>query len=1063
MEERTGESEAAGVAERAASLASLGGAESHMPTLIAVNESAVHRRAPAPAPELLERGSLVDRYVILGRLGAGGMGVVYAAFDPELDRRVALKLLLSARAREEDRTRLLREAQAMARLQHPNVVAVYDVGLLGDQVWTAMELVEGVTLSAWLKAAPRSWREALAVMEAVAEGLSAAHLAGLIHRDIKPDNVMIGDDGRVRVVDFGLARADDAEASRHAEAAGTVRPGRSSEADRMLAEESGRSMRGEPDSVADALVSQLSSESRSALRTELTHEGSIIGTPAYMAPEQFSGSAGDARADQFSWCVTCWEALYGGRPFAGESIGQLVMAVSSASPEQPESASVPRWLRQVLLRGLRAASEDRYPTMGALVAALERGRRRARMLRWGLVFAVFLACLLVIVVLWWAQRSAAIHACEARGEQIAEVWNPTVSAAALRAFVATGRPYAAPSHRQVVAELDDYSARWAEAAEATCVDVEVTGELRGSLGEAMNDCLDESRLDLMAAVDRFVEADDDVLERAVTIASSLPPIDACRDPVIAGRRPPSAGEATIRPLREALATARSLSQAGKVERAAQELDQLLPRLEAQGVEELTARGLLVAAFVDGVRGDLERAEERATAAFEGALACGADELAAQAAEELAHTIRARGRPDEALHWVGIARAIVRRLGEEEGLFAASIGVVEGDVQVDRGDYEAARRAIEQTLAVERRLLGREHPRVGNTLNGLGIAFEVLGDLERAKSTYEESGRILAASLGDRHPSVAKVEENLGNIAWARGELDDALAHHRRALEIRVASRGPDHASVGLSHLNLGNVFYGKGDLEGAEAAYLRARTISEAALGEEHPRVAYALLNLGDVYLRRGDVEGAERSFNRALEIRVATYGRDHPDVAFVLTNVGKAAAERGDLERAEAAYSEALTTMERSYGPDHHELVAPLVGIGDLAVTRGHHDEALEVLGRALAIAEREVDADSPTLAEPLIAYGLAALAGGTIPAAKAALERALRVTAGEGVDPELRAAALFAAAKVLRAGGEEAEALLRGRGALALYRGLGEEWAEDVATVSAWLAVDAGAAPSG
>ncbi len=1040
-----------------------GSAVSHMPTLIAADESGVGASPQPAVDELLERGTLVDRYVILGRLGVGGMGVVYAAFDPELDRRIALKLLLSPKAREEARTRLLREAQAMARLQHPNVVAVYDVGLLGDQVWTAMELVEGVTLTAWLKAAPRSWREVLGVMEAVAEGLSAAHLAGLIHRDIKPDNVMIGDDGRVRVVDFGLARADEAEAERHEEA---IRAERSGEGERGeleersgRAEESARSLRAEKDAEAAALASQLSSQSRSALRTDLTHEGSIIGTPSYMAPEQFSGSAGDARADLFSWCVTCWEALYGGRPFGGESIGQIVMAVSSGKPEQGDSAAVPKWLRRVLLRGLRASAEDRYATMGALLKALAAGRRRARRREKAIVLAALLGTLAAVLILWQLQRSAAIDACEARGASIAEVWNPTVSAEVERAFAATGRPYAGPSHRQVVAELDDYAARWAEAASGLCVEAEVRGAVVGELGAAMDECLAESRLDLVAAVDRLREADDDVLERSVTIASSLPPIDACRDPVIASRRPPSADEGSRGPLREGLATVRSLSRAGKAERAAEALDALLPRIEAEGSEELRARALLLAGSIDGNRGELERAEERVFAALEGALAAGADELAGQAAEELAHTIRARGRPDEALHWVGVARSMVKRLGEEDGLLAASVGIVEGDVQVARGDFEGARRAIEETLAIERRLLGRDHPRVGNTLNGLGIVFEELGDYERAQSTYLDARRMLAAVLGERHPTVAKVEENLGNIAWARGALDEALEHHRRALEIRAASRGPEHASTGLSHLNIGNALYGKGDLEGAEGSYLRARAISEAALGEEHPRVAYALLNLGDVYLRRGNLEAAERSFDRALEIRIATYGRDHPDVAFVLTNVGKAAFERGDLEGAEGSYREALAIMERAHGEEHPYLVTTLVGIGDLEVSRGEPKAALEVLGRALAIAEREVDADSPTLAVPLIAYGLAALAEGSLPAARASLERALRVTEGDGADPEVRAGALFAMAKALRAGGDEVDARRRGEEARGLYRGLGEAWTADVEAIEAWLAGDGGA----
>src|SRR3954453_18295126 len=163
---------------------------------------------PRQPGEPLPRGSAVGRYVVLERIGSGGMGVVYAAYDPELDRKVALKLLRPDRAGAvgEAALRLQREAQAIARLSDPHVVAVYDAGTLGEQVFVAMEFVEGRTLREWLKAEPRSWSEILKAFLAAGRGLAAAHDAGLVHRDFKPDNVLLGGDGRVKVADFGLAR-----------------------------------------------------------------------------------------------------------------------------------------------------------------------------------------------------------------------------------------------------------------------------------------------------------------------------------------------------------------------------------------------------------------------------------------------------------------------------------------------------------------------------------------------------------------------------------------------------------------------------------------------------------------------------------------------------------------------------------------------------------------------------------------------------------------------------------------------------------------------------------------
>ena len=337
----------------------------------------------------------IGRYAVLRKLGEGGMGAVYAAYDEELDRRVAIKLVREHLAGDTlGRARMQREAQALARVSHPNVVQVYDVGGHGDQVFIAMEHVRGVTLREWqaaIDAGSPAGRAALIDMYVQAgRGLAAAHAAGLVHRDFKPDNVLVGDDGRARVLDFGIA------ASR-----GAAPP-----------------VRARAEGPADALASTAVLD---ALSRELTGAGAVIGTPAYMAPEQFLAQPSDARTDQFSFCVALYAALYGEEPFGGDSFVARQVAVTSGEvAPPPPGARVPAWLRAVVVRGLALRPEDRHPSMEALLAALvadpEVARRR-RLRGAGLIAAVAaVSAILVYAALvgWgaWQRRRAEADAGE---------------------------------------------------------------------------------------------------------------------------------------------------------------------------------------------------------------------------------------------------------------------------------------------------------------------------------------------------------------------------------------------------------------------------------------------------------------------------------------------------------------------------------------------------------------------------------------------------------------------------------------------------------------------------
>jgi WD40 repeat protein/predicted Ser/Thr protein kinase len=287
----------------------------------------------------------IGRFTLVRKLGAGGMGVVYVAYDEQLDRRVAVKLLRNTVASSEAQVRLEREAQAMARLSHPHVVTVHEVGVHDGQVFMAMEFVDGEDLRQWLTRSERDWREVLAIFRQAGEGLAAAHEAGIVHRDFKPDNVLVGKDGRVRVADFGLANSFT----------GPLEP-------------------------ADASTDS----QRNRLGVLLTRPGAVVGTPAYMAPEQFRGATIDAQADQFSFCVALWEGLYGTRPFVGRTLLELSTAVEKGEvTSPPQDSAVPTWLREVMLRALAADPSARFSSMREMLDVLARdpvARRRRIML-----------------------------------------------------------------------------------------------------------------------------------------------------------------------------------------------------------------------------------------------------------------------------------------------------------------------------------------------------------------------------------------------------------------------------------------------------------------------------------------------------------------------------------------------------------------------------------------------------------------------------------------------------------------------------------------------------------
>jgi serine/threonine protein kinase len=390
----------------------------------------------------------VGRFRLLYRLGEGGMGTVYAAYDDRLDRKIAVKLIRpSQREGVEMRERTLREARALARVSHPNVVHVYEVGEIEDQLFVAMEFLAGPTLRDWVDAQQRTWREVLRIFCQAGEGLSAAHAQGIIHRDFKPHNAMLGADGRVRVLDFGLARLGESE----------------------MAPTEDTMVRGEG---------------------ALTMTGAILGTPAYMAPEQWQAGQVSAYSDQFSYCVALFEALYGNRPFAGKTIAHLWESLEAGRvAARPRDTEVPRWVHAVLLRGLSIEASDRWPSMRELLDALARDPR-VRRRRAGLgTLAVAFAGALGYAVIPTSEPTSEPEICASAGSEISDVWSDARAAEVEQTVRAKHGDSADKILAIALPRIDRYADEWSAMRDEAC-HAHADGQQSENVFDLRNACLD---------------------------------------------------------------------------------------------------------------------------------------------------------------------------------------------------------------------------------------------------------------------------------------------------------------------------------------------------------------------------------------------------------------------------------------------------------------------------------------------------------------------------------------------------------------------------------------------
>jgi len=852
------------------------------------------------------RGATIGRYIVLDTVGAGTMGTVYAAYDPELDRRIAVKLLATSQSRSlKARLRLLREARALARLSHPNVIQVYDVGVQNDDVFVAMELIEGESLHAVTQAQPRpAWRNVLRWYVEAARGLTAAHAVGLIHRDFKPSNVLIGRDGRVRVADFGLAAAVHRDLTDQTDLS-LVAAGGDISAINTLAGEvtpSADAEETEAEEAAEEAEEAAAAPPGPGFDAHITDPGTVMGTPAFMAPEQHSGGDVGPHADQYSFCVALYAGLYGDLPFsAADTQRPMVELFTQKVREQiappPPDTDVPEWLRSVVVRGLRAQPEQRWPSMAALIAALEDDPvvRRRRNVRTAIA-VIALVMLTGLTIFGWLRTPGMQPgaACQGSERQLEGAWDQGAREAMRASFLATARPYAQATFDRVSGIFDRYAADWAAMRTEACEATRVREEQSEQTLDLRMYCLRQRKSRLQALTQILAQdASAEVLDGSIRAAMDLPAVDHCGDiDALMAKVPPPADRATrsaVESLEERLDRADALADsAGRYRDALVEALAALDQSKSVSYLPIQARAMFSAAKLRRRVGETDAAEALLRELIPLAARVRDDALVARAWAELLWGMGyVEGRHQDALDLSLAAQAAVERTGDE--LLRAELWLTLGAIVYSTGEYGRAAEYEARALDAQERALGPKHPTVAQSLNNLAASLTEMADPQAARPLHERALAIRSEILGASHPLVAQSMMNLARTLAELDEIDQALDLHQRAVAGFEASLGPAHWLVGYALDSQGHTLLQKGEYERARAVFERALAVREAAQGKDHPGLADSLVGMGEVYLAQDNPEAALRWFERALALG---------------ENAGKRTLARGRFGRARALWS---------------------------------------------------------------------------------------------------------------------------------------------------------------
>ncbi len=993
----------------------------------------------------------VGRYALMKRIAVGGMGEVYTAYDEQLDRKVAIKLVrpdrlgpggLDGQSGDTAGQRLIREAQTLARLSHPNVVQVYEAGVCGSRVFLAMEFIRGRSLRQWIEQRrelpePDKWRAILSMFQAAGRGLQAAHAAGLVHRDFKPDNVLVGDDGRVCVADFGLARSVTSDAQitspmRMPLATPAIPVGSAPDAaiDALAAADQLKEVdaRMEPEELDELRAVGGEPQPLSSL-SSLTQSGTMLGTPAYMSPEQMEGAPADWRSDQFAFCVALYESLYNSLPFSAADLRSLhARMISGAATPPPRRSDVPTWIWKVLERGLSVDPSARYVSMGELLDSLanDPARRRRRFLG-----GAFLGggALLAMLVLWFLlpDRRAAVDPCAQAGDGVDGVWNPARAEQLRQSFLATGVPYAAEAWVATNKHLERYAGELRAERKQSCVATHVRQEQTERIFELQALCLDRRERHLDALATELGRADKQTIELVTQAVARLPGVDRCRDreALMFGVQPPddAVTAAKVAEKQKQLATARAQRLAGRRSEALELVRALLSTSEPAAYPPLRAELL-------GELGILQR---------DGA----SSEEGSRGEETLLEAIDLgeRYRHDELVSalWFEVAR----------------LGYLH-----QRNDLTKAHQWARRGVATSWRLNDGGRQR--------SAALSIQGGLFFAEGKHQEAERLqreavkLAESSGENRVSLAfRMQSLAGTLDRMNGRSDEARQLYARALQILDEELGVDHPLSAYLLYDYGIALESAGDLDGSRATRMRAMKIWEGTDGPTSLAVADAHMALGNLEVNVGRLEQAAEHARRARETfrQVLTNPNSSRHVQLLLLD-GLVARRSGASATAVTLYEEALSQARRTAAKDPVRLNNVMCGLGDALVAAGQHDRALAIFAEAEQV-QKQIEGGSDSLRVALLhkGRGQALLGKGNASGAAALLEGALSHMKGLTGYPLDLAEVQWALAQALRGAGKATaqRADEPARHALKTYRdlgaGLGAAGARTIETIERWL----------
>lgn len=806
-------------------------------------------RDPQAAP-VVRVGEKVGRFSILSEVGSGGMGRIYEAYDPDLDRKIALKLLHDS-GEDGQRDRLGREAKALARLDHPNVVTVHDVGVYEGKTFVAMELVRGGTLKDWLAANPVGRKEryetAMRLLVDAGRGLIAAHAAGLVHRDVKPSNILIGDDERARVADFGIARGIEAPES--------------------------------PSESGDALMFATDDSASGHTGT-----GTSVGTPAYMAPEQFGRGRVDAAADQFSFCVTAWEVLFGARPFAVSDPRERLAAIRDGAHPLTADVAVDADIESLLRRGLRYEPGERYHELAELIDALSRTRGGGEgsghpRWQWG-VLGVGVVVLGAGGAYYMGQTD---QTCTGAAAAFEEVWNEGRRESLRQAVLGSDLQFAPGAWARLEGGLDQYGEDWRAAHTEACQATEVRGEQSAEHMEERLACLEYAKRSVDAAVELASSGQASVIANEHELRRGLPRVETC---VGAHGIPTSTEWAML----DTVTRAAALRSAGHSRQALEVIAPVGDALEPETAPVVRARVLLELGRGLSATYHPSRGIESLIEAHSAAHAAKLSSLSADSAREVAvQQARSRAEPDTVEKWLDVTRS---EAAPTSASGECALLAIEGMILILRGKSADAVGPSERCVE-----LAKGDPSLlPHALGGLLIRLEQV-DPERALEIGRQALQAHEAHFGAAHPGAATYERNLSRSLTMLRRGAEAEEVAQRALDRATETWGEGHLATSPYLEQLARVrCWLVGDLEGG-------RELAEAAVQLYAKDVATdgRALALGVLSscVEATDHEAWVDVARQAWQVKRELHGEDGNAAVLALATYASALAQTDDLVEA--------------------------------------------------------------------------------------------------------------------------------------------------------------------